>query len=170
MTVARHSRDVGPVAEAMLQRQDRFLEGLAKYGNDTKGCRHASVDRDTVRRWKNEDVFNFNTRYRDALDEYTDGLEDLLDTYNRGIKPGQTPIGILAALNANRPDKWRPNSKISLEVPNELVQQLRQLQELGNQRLDSSNKQPDALNEADSSKIVDGESRLVDGKPLPWEE
>ena len=141
------------VAAEMAERMGFFLQGYAKTGTIKKGIEAAGISRESVRRWLKEDVFGFRERYHDAHDEYTDGVEELLDTYNAGIQPGQNVLGILAALNANRPDKWRPNVKIQLEVPNEVIQQLRALQELaakGNQLL--------------APKVVDGKAET-----LPWE-
>ena len=154
----------------MLQRQERFLDGLRKHGTVRKACSLVPIDRETVRVWRRDDIFNFVQREKDAHDEWVDSQEELLNVYNEGIKPGQTPIGLLASLTANRPEKWNRATKFQFEAPNELIKQLRQLQDLSNVSLVDSNKKPEALNEADSSKIVEGESRLVDGKPLPWEE
>ena len=67
---------------------------------------------------------------------------------NRG-----SDVLLMARLNAERPDKWRPNVKVQLEVPNEVIQQLRALQELGNR--DPKLPEP---------KVVDGKAEV-----LPWE-
>ena len=49
------------------------------------------------------------------------------------------------------PENWNWGVRVTVEVPNELIQQLRQLQEMGS-------KEPDA-------KVVEGSGRV-----LPWEE
>ena len=60
-------------------------------------------------------------------------------------------------MNANRPLKWRPTAKLDIEVPNELIQSLRALQELGVQKQRAT--------ELDAGKVVDGKAKV-----MPWED
>ena len=80
VTLVTHSRDNQAVADAMLARQDAFLDAYRKHGTIRKGCQLASLNRDTIRRWRNEDVFAFNARFRDAHEDFiTLRFEEYLD-------------------------------------------------------------------------------------------
>jgi hypothetical protein len=109
-----------------------------------------------VELWKQHDLLRFQERFLAAHEAFCDSQESILYTLNDGLKPGQVPTRLLATLNANRPLKWRPTVKVDVDVPNELIQQIRKLQQLGSQA---------ALEDGDSrDRIIDGDS-----KPLPWE-
>lgn len=128
-TLVKHNRANQPVRDAMLARQDAFLEAFRKHGTIRKGYTLAAISRETVRRWINEDVFGFAARYRDAHDDWVDSQEELLNKMNAGLKPGQTPIGLLASLNASRPDKWSRNVQVTHEVGQAVLATLQKIQE-----------------------------------------
>ena len=152
VTLVTHSRDNQPVADAMLARQDSFLDAYRKYGTQRKGCQVAGIHRDTVRRWVNENTLGFRQRFTDAHDDYVDSIEELLDTMNKGLKPGQTPIGILAQLNAERPDKWSRNVQVTHEVGREVMSTLKAIQ-------DQQGK-PEAVTEARKPwQLVEGQGK-----------
>lgn len=142
------------VADGVQSRQESFLDGYRKHGTIRKGCQLAAIHRDSVRRWRSEDIFGFNQRFTDAHDDFVDHVEGLLYGHVEQIKSGQNPLAYFSVLNANRPEKWRPNVKVQLEVPNEVIQQLRALQELGKQ-------EPKGLPEP---QTVEGKAEV-----LPWE-
>ena len=139
-----------------LDAQETFLSSMGSYGTIGKACFESGVNRESVRRWRNDDVLGFAERFQVAVAAYGDYLEDMVHdrlenpTGNRG-----SDVLLMARLNAERPEKWSRNIKLTHDVPNELIQQLRALQQLGTQ-------EPAAL---EPGKVVEGE-----GKPLPWEE
>ena len=67
-----------------------------------------------------------------------------------------TDLAAIAYMNRLDPEHWNRNQKLQLDVPNELLQSLRELKELAARAKDSS-----ALPE---TKVIDGEARA-----LPWE-
>ena len=112
-----------------------------------------SVCRRTVELWRSHDLLRFQERFLAAHEAFCDSQESILYTLNEGLKPGQVPTGLLATLNANRPLKWRPTMKVDVDIPNELIQQLRALQELGNQKRRAT--------ELQEGKIVGGEAKVM---------
>ena len=144
-----------PVPRRTWDNQQAFLAFMCQYGTIQKAARESGVQAESVRRWRNGDVLGFADRFMAARAAYGDYLEDMVHerlenpTGNRG-----SDVLLMARLNAEKPDKWRPNVKIQLEVPNEVIQHLRALQELGN-------RDPKEL---PAPKIVDGKAEV-----LPWE-
>ena len=136
--------------------QQDFLGAMGGHGTIQKSCQLSGVNRESVRRWRNDDVLGFAERFQAAVAAYGDYLEDMVHdrlenpTGNRG-----SDVLLMARLNAERPEKWSRNIKLTHDVPNELIQQLRALQQLGAQ--ESAALEP--------GKVVEGEA-----KPLPWEE
>jgi len=163
-TVDRHDRNVDAVASAMQRRQNEFLEHFAKHGTIRKACSLVPVNRETVRIWNRDDIFGFAERFKAAHNDWVDSQEELLYAYNEGIKPGQTPIGILAALTANRPEKWNRATKLQLDVPNEMIQQLAQLQALDTVKRQQG-QLPESATVTDTVTEIEGKSKL-----LPWTE
>ena len=136
--------------------QERFLTAFRAGGTIKAGLKNVKVCRRTVELWKEHDLLSFRDRFLAAHEAFCDSQEEIIYTINKGLKPGHNVTSALATLNANRPLKWRPTIKVAVDVPNELIQQLRALQALGNQ-----GNQDKAL---PAPKVVDGEAQV-----LPWE-
>ena len=111
--------------------QESFLSFMGEYGTIKKSCELSGVNAESTRRWRNDNVLGFKERFRLAQDAYGDHLEAMVHERltnpqgNRG-----SDVLLMGALNANRPDKWRPNVKITHDVDNELIAQLQRLQNL----------------------------------------
>lgn len=56
-------------------------------------------------------MFGFYARFRGAYADWVDSQEELLIEFNAGLKPGQTPIALLANLNRNRPENGHATCK-----------------------------------------------------------
>ena len=126
---------------------------MACYGTIGKACQESGVNRESVRRWRNDDVLGFHDRFLQAQASYGDYLEDMVHdrlenpTGNRG-----SDVLLMARLNAEKPEKWSRSLKLTHDVPNELIQQLRALQAL------SETPKPEP-------KAIEGETREI----MPWE-
>lgn len=147
------------VAEDMLRKMDKALEGYSKWGTILRAAEEAGVGRNTVTRWRKEDALGFEARFLDAHEAFCDRQEGIVYSLNEGLKPGQNPLSVLATLNANRPGKWRPNVPITVDIPNETLKALQALQ-----RQDAEGRAKE-LPEPDPSRVVEGKAKV-----LPWEE
>ena len=140
----------------VYKRQERFLKAFVKPGTIQKAAEDAGLDRDCVYVWRKRDYLAFNERFARAKQAHCDHLENMVmerlenPTGNRG-----SDVLLMGKLNAEHPEKWNRNLKLAHDVPNELIQQLRALQALGNQ-----GNQDKAL---PAPKVVDGT------QVLPWE-
>ena len=133
--------------------QEAFLRLYVEYGT-IKGAA-VSCHRDSVRRWNLDDYLGFSARFQAVKEEFRESLEELalarLKTPegNRG-----SDILLMGMLNANHPEKWSRNVKVTHDVPNELIQQLRQLQ---------------ALAAAPEPKALEPGTVEAEGQVMPWE-
>jgi len=91
----------------ILRNQQRFLAAYAVGGTVKAGLRGADVNRSTVTRWRQSDVFGFQSRFDEAKQSFCDSLEDIAMDLVKQLKPGQTPVLLITLLNANLPDKYR---------------------------------------------------------------
>ena len=138
----------------VYERQERFLKAFVKPGTILKAAEDAGLDRDCVYVWRKRDYLAFNERFARAKQAHCAHLENMVmerlenPSGNRG-----SDILLMGKLNAEHPEKWNRNLKLTHDVPNEVIQQLRALQELG--------KGDKALPEP---KIIDGKAET-----LPWE-
>ncbi len=111
--------------------QEAFLSFMGTHGTMGKACELSGAHPESVRRWKNTDTLGFADRFRQSQAAYSDYLEDMVHdrltnpTGNRG-----SDVLLMARLNAERPDKWSRNVKMTHDVPNELIAQLQRLQAL----------------------------------------
>lgn len=145
--------------------QERFLAAYRIKGTIAEALEQVSVVRRTVELWRQRDLLHFQDRLLDAHETFTDSQETIIYNLNKGLKPGQSPLSVLASLNANRAEKWRPNIKLTHDVPNEVIQQMRELQA---QALALRQGQPQDSSEP-TEKIVEGSVASPDEDRLPWE-
>ncbi|MCH8279366.1 MAG: hypothetical protein J4N84_14605 [Chloroflexi bacterium] len=149
-------RNASHTHQKVWTEQERFLSAFRAGGTIKAGLANVKVCRRTVELWKEHDLLRFRERFLAAHETFCDTQEEIIYTINKGLKPGHNVTSALATLNANRPLKWRPTIKVAVDVPNELIQQLRALQALGNQE-----NRDKAL---PAPKVVDGKAEV-----LPWE-
>ena len=154
--------DVDPATLAYGQqltweRQERFLDGYSRFGTVTKAVAAAGINIHTVHYWDKGDKLGFSERYRHARRAFVDKLENMvLDRLEDPKGNRGSDVLLIARLNKEDPDHWTRNLKLTHEAPNELIQQLRALQQLGSQP---------ALEDGDNQgRVIDGVSKV-----LPWE-
>lgn len=90
-------------------RSRNYLSGYAVSGTTKAGLKASGLDRRTVNRWKESDMFGFRARFDEAQQAFRDSLESIAVDLVKQLKPGQTPLLLITLLNANLPDKYRPN-------------------------------------------------------------
>ena len=135
---------------ATAESQDAFLALYVKHGTIQRASDGSGANRESVRRWSQDDVLGFSSRFQAAKEAFRESLEELALARLRAPEGNRgSDILLMGMLNANYPDKWSRNLKLTHDVPNELLQSLRALQELGTKQLP--------------------EPKTVEGKVLPWE-
>jgi hypothetical protein len=90
------------------KRQEEYLAAYAASNSETAGCNAAGITRRIVRLWRLENYLDFRQREIDAHSRFTDEMESHLAYLAFGTKPGQNVTPVLAILNAELPNKYRP--------------------------------------------------------------
>ena len=108
--------------------QDRFLAAFAKCRTKSTSARLAGIGRSTVYWWEGKDHLGFKDRLREAGEAFCDMLENKARDLAMELKPGQNPLILITLLNANLPDKYRPNSIAPSETMTETLQAMKQAQ------------------------------------------
>ena len=99
--------------------QNRFLAAFALCRQKATAARAVGIGRSTVYWWEGKDHLGFKDRLREADEVFTDDLENLALNRVRAQKPSDTPVLLITLLNANLPDKYRPNSVAPSETMTE---------------------------------------------------
>ena len=120
-------RSLSYVEEKTCQAQKLFLEGFRAGGTIKAGLKVAGVTRRTVERWRQRDKLGFAARFHDAHRDYCDTLEDKMHELIQGLKPGQNSLVLIARLNAEMPEKYRPNAQPIDNAAGELLSEIRKL-------------------------------------------
>lgn len=110
-----------------LGQMDLFLQGYSAGGTVRAGLKCCTVTRRTVARWKEMDMLGFRSRYKEAHRDFCDWLEDKAQELVEGLKPGQNSLLLVTLLNANMPDKYRPNAIMVDDTAKVLIDKLKKL-------------------------------------------
>ena len=112
-------------------RQERFLAGFAAGGNITAGLKVAGIDRRTQELWRSKDVFGFRARFNAAHLDYCDALESKMQELINELKPGNNPLILLARLNKEMPQSYRPGVQLADDTAKDVLDQLRKASRVG---------------------------------------
>ena len=112
-------------SDAVKIRQDLFLRMYEKIGVITRTCQSVGLHKDTVRVWKTNDIHGFRQRFLDAHMTFTESLEELAYDRVKQQKPSDNPTLLIALLNANHPDKYRPQSGNTDEAARDLMVEMK---------------------------------------------
>ena len=109
--------------------QQTFLGFMASYGVIQKSCQLSGVNRESVRRWRNDDVLGFADRFAVAREAYGESLETMV--HDRLAEPQGnrgSDILLMFQAKAEMPEKYREEVKIIDTGPTkDLLDQLRRL-------------------------------------------
>ena len=106
--------------------QNRFLAAFALCRQKATAARATGIGRSTIYWWEGKDHLGFKDRLREADEVFTDDLENLALNRVRAQKPSDTPVLLITLLNANLPDKYRPNSVMPSETMTETLHAMKQ--------------------------------------------
>jgi hypothetical protein len=116
---------------AMWTRQERFLAAYASCGTLTHACQAAGVSRRTVNDWRSADRLGFLTRMDGEAESFADRLEAVAWDLVKRLKPGNSPMLLLAMLNAKRSHQYRPAVQVDPVTARDTLSELRQLASSG---------------------------------------
>ena len=102
-------------------RQRAFLAEYAECGTILEAARAAGVGRTAVYDWQRDGRDGFRERIQHATPNFREHLEEL--AISRVHKQGDnaTPLLLITLLNANWPDKYRPNVAPTYDAAKEAV-------------------------------------------------
>ena len=107
--------------------QERYLAYYSQHRTKGTSAVHAGVGRTTAHRWDVENVLGFAKRLEHADQHFLNQLETHALNVALQTKAGQSPILLLAMLNDNLPDKYRPNVTVDDGTARETLEELRSL-------------------------------------------
>lgn len=108
----------------LTQKQQLFITALRESGTIRKAAELAHVGRSTVQRWREENINGFRGQFDDAMDHFTDGLEDKMFALLGEMKVGHNPTLMIFALKALRPLKYRELTQVQDEHARALLKKL----------------------------------------------
>ena len=112
---------ISPPEKARYDTQTKFLRGLAVGGTNLAGLSMSGVHRRTIWQWKTDDTLGFRERYDKAKEHFTDSLETIALNLVKQLGPGNSPVLLITLLNANLPEKYRPNVTVSDDTAKETL-------------------------------------------------
>ena len=116
---------------AMWDRQERFLAAYAACGTITHAAQAAGVSRRTVNDWRSADRLGFLARMDGEAESFADRLEAVAWDLVKRLKPGNSPMLLLAMLNAKRSHQYRPAVQVDPVTARDTLSELRQLASSG---------------------------------------
>ena len=145
--------DIGSRLKTTWGNQCRFLDHYSETRLKGLSARGAGVSRQGVLNWEGDNLLRFKDRLALADEYFCDSLEKIAWDRIREQNATANPLLLLALLNANRPDKYRPTVVISDDTAKET---LRELRRLGKQQKVQAGKQ-----RVDDKKAVDDVDRFL---------
>lgn len=106
--------------------QSAFLLAYSQCGTIAKAAEIVGIHRYTAFRWRQQDSFRFKDRMLQAQATYCDVLENKAHELAMGLDPGQNSLILVTLLNANLPDKYRPNAVAPSETMTETLRAMKQ--------------------------------------------
>ena len=111
--------------QKMRTNQENFLKGLKEKGTILNGLRKAGVKRWTYGDWMSNDP-TFPERVLDARQEFAEALEEVI--VGIVMDPDavkKVPVLAITLLNANLPNKYRPQAIMQEETARDLLKEWR---------------------------------------------
>jgi hypothetical protein len=107
--------------------QTRFLAAYRKRGTITSAAHTVGIARGTVNWWTDNDHLGFRERYRVAVEEFADYLEQMAIDKIALQGPKDNPLLHITLLNAHKPEKYRPRSAPANEIAKELMNEMKRI-------------------------------------------
>ena len=111
----------------VLKEQDSFLRLYEKSRAKGTSAKGAGVVRETVRLWEKKDILGFKKRLEEADEKFCDTLEQKALALIDDMSVTNSPLLLITLLNANLPNKYRPNVIVPDETAKDMLQELRKL-------------------------------------------
>ena len=109
-----------------LSHQIAFLDAYDSIGTMSGAAQATGLSRQTAYKWRASNHFRFKERLEAAHSTFCDMLEDKARELAMGLQPGQNSLILVTLLNANRPDKYRPNAVIPSEAMTDVLRAMKQ--------------------------------------------
>ena len=106
--------------------QQAFLLAYSQCGTIAKAAEIIGIHRYTAFRWRQQDTFRFKDRMLDAQATYCDVLENKAHELAMNLDSNNNPVMLITLLNANLPDKYRPNSVLPSEAMTDTLRAMKQ--------------------------------------------
>jgi hypothetical protein len=108
-----------------LSLQDKYVSAWSKSGTSRQAHQTSGINRVTTYKWNLNDTYGFTARLSDGKQELSDELEEIALDLVRQLKPTNSPLLLLALLNANLPEKYRTNIVGTDDTAKDTLKELR---------------------------------------------
>ena len=109
--------------EDVVARQEKFLEAYNEYGTIKHACQRVGLRRETVNRWRREDVNGFASFFEGAKEDFAEEIEQTV--FQRAMEPDCPPVLQIFVLNGLKPDKYRPQTHVTDETAKDVMRELK---------------------------------------------
>jgi hypothetical protein len=145
---------------SMWARQEQFLAAYAACGTITHAAQAAGVSRRTVSDWRTADRLGFLARMDGEGESFADRLEAVAWDLVKRLKPGNSPMLLLAMLNAKRSHQYRPTVQVDPVTARDTLSELRQLASAG-AATEGPIEDPGAAAVAEAERLLGSRTRTV---------
>jgi hypothetical protein len=116
-----HKGGVRP--EDVMDRQLAFLEAYSDFGTIKHACKKLKIGRETVYRWKKDDVNGFASHFEWAKEDFAEEIEKTV--FQRALESDCPPVIQIFVLNGLKPDKYRPQTTVTDESAKDVMKELK---------------------------------------------
>ena len=151
-------KSLSPSKKRQWRRQTKFLEAYQETRSKSVSATYAGVTYRTVMKWQRDNEFGFTERLEDADFAFCEGLEQLALDRVRMQDAKSNPVLLIALLNANLPEKYRPTVVMNDDTAKSVMSELRKLAK-------ETEKAPDVeIGESTDIPAIDQVSKILSEK------
>ena len=109
------------------RKQSKFLKCYSETRSKSVSATYAGVSQSSISNWIRDNYLEFEVRYEEADLAFCEGLEQLALERVRLQDAKSNPVLLIALLNANLPNKYRPTVVMTDETSKSVLSELRKI-------------------------------------------
>ena len=109
------------------RKQSKFLKCYSETRSKSVSATYAGVSQSSISNWIRDNYLEFEERYEEADLAFCEGLEQLALERVRLQDAKSNPVLLIALLNANLPNKYRPTVVMTDETSKSVLSELRKI-------------------------------------------
>ena len=109
------------------RKQSKFLKCYSETRSKSVSATYAGVSQSSISNWIRDNYLEFDERFEEADLAFCEGLEQLALERVRLQDAKSNPVLLIALLNANLPNKYRPTVVMTDETSKSVLSELRKI-------------------------------------------